>query len=139
MAASIFNDKFSEPTTQMLSDVIDEAEEYFEAIKTFISDNYGGLTTVWKFYGIKAGWILKLLSKKRNVLFIVPGEKFFEVVFTLGDKAVEEALAAQLSDGIKKNLKETTKYAEGRSIRIEVRSKNDLENIIKLIGIKMLN
>lgn len=139
MAASIFNDKFSEPSTQMLSDVIDEAEEYFEAIKTFISHNYGNLTTVWKFYGIKAGWILKLLSKKRNVLFIVPGKKFFEVVFTLGDRAVEEALVAQLPDGIKKNLKETPKYAEGRSIRMEVRSRNDLENIIKLIGIKMLN
>jgi len=34
---------------------------------------------------------------------------------------------------------EAKKYAEGRTIQIEVKTENDLDNTLKLIGIKLKN
>jgi hypothetical protein len=40
---------------------------------------------------------------------------------------------------MKNELKNARKYAEGRAIRIEVKSRKDLEHVKKLIDIKISN
>ena len=48
--------------------------------------------------------------------------------------AVEQSdLPVTIIDG----LKNARKYVEGRGIRIDVRSADDVENVIKLVGIKI--
>jgi len=44
-----------------------------------------------------------------------------------------------LPEAIKVELKNARKYAEGRGIRIEVKSARDVENIQKLVKIKVKN
>lgn len=139
MTASIYDDKLIEPNDKMLSFDLGNAITHFNKVCEFIEIEYGNLKPEWKYYNKKSGWILKLFNKKRNVLFVVPCNKYFRTAFTFGDKASEIIFNSELPEVIKKDLFETKKYAEGRTIQIEVKNENDLSNILKLIQIKLAN
>lgn len=123
----------------MLTFDLAETKGYYDKIAEFIESEYGDFKPEWKFYNQKSGWIIKMFSKKRNVLFIVPCNKYFRVALTFGDKACDLIFSSKLPDMIKKDIYEAKKYAEGRTIQIEVKTTNDLDNILELIRIKLMN
>jgi hypothetical protein len=139
MTASIYDDKLIEPNDKMLSFDLKNTITYFNRICEFIEIEYGNLKPEWRYYNKKSGWILKLFNRKRNVLFVVPCNKYFRIAFTFGDKASDKIYNSDLPEMIKKDLFETKKYAEGRTIQIEVKKENDLNNILKLIRVKLAN
>lgn len=139
MPASIYTDKLVEPNDLMLTVDLAETKKYLNVIAEFIKNEYFDFKTEWKFYNKKSGWILKMLTNKRNVLFVVPCDKYFRVAFTFGDKASDLIFSSELPDSIKTDLFETKKYVEGRTIQIEVKSENDLVNTLKMIRIKLTN
>ena len=137
--ASIFLDKSVTPTDAMLSRALGRSYKYWEEIKGSLSGQYGALTEEWKFYGASSGWTLKLLRKKRNLFFVAPCEKYFRIAFVFGNKAVHEVEASALPPTMIKELKNAKRYVEGRGIRLEVRKKADVKNIITLTAIKVNN
>jgi hypothetical protein len=137
MSASIFDNKHEMPNGTMLVDALGETNRYFNRITSFIRDEYGELTPEWKFYGQKAGWSMKLMVKRRNVLFVVPCEGYFNVQLIFGDKAVEQILADGFPESIKQQLQSATKYVEGRGIQLEIRTPDDSEVVVGLIKVKM--
>lgn len=139
MSASIYTEKLVEPDDKMLAIDLAETKKTLDKITEFIESEYGDFKPEWKFYNKKSGWLLKMFTKKRNVLFVVPCDKYFRVVFTFGDKASDLIIKSDLPDSIKKELNEAKKYTEGRSIQIKVKSEHDLDNILKMIRIKLLN
>ena len=139
MAASIFDNKLVEPDDNMLSSGLGKSKEYLDSICKFIVIEYADVKPEWKFYGKKSGWILKLLNKKRNVLFMVPCSGYFRTAFTFGDKAYNSILISSLPDNIKEELKNAKKYSEGRTIQLEIKSITDLRSIFQLIKIKLDN
>ena len=66
-------------------------------------------------------------------------EKRFLVGFALGEKAVRAAHEAALPTSLLAVIDEAPKYAEGRGVRIEVRTKKDLDAVRKLAAVKMAN
>jgi hypothetical protein len=59
------------------------------------------------------------------------------VAFVFGEKAANEALGSNISDSIKNEISSARVYAEGRGFRIEVKDDSMLEDIKKLIEIKL--
>jgi len=57
----------------------------------------------------------------------------------LGEKAVKAAHKSDLSVSVLKAIDSARKYAEGRGVRLEIRSGEDAGNVEKLAGIKMAN
>lgn len=137
MSANVYNEKMVQPDEKMLSYDLGETKAYLDTIAGFIASEYGNFKPEWKFYNQNTGWILKMLTKKRNVLFVVPCEGFFRIAFTFGDKAANLILSSELPDTIKQLLLDARKYAEGRTIVIDVKSESDMENILKMIRIKL--
>jgi hypothetical protein len=103
-----------------------ETKGYLDKIAEFIETEYGDFKPEWKFYNKKSVRILKMFTKKRNVLFVVPCDKYFKVAFTFGDKASDLIFNSELPDSIKKNLFKAKKYAEGRTVQVEVKTENNL-------------
>lgn len=85
MSVSVFDSKMVVPDNKMLAYELGESMQYLESIQMEIQNNYGDLTPEWKHYGAKSGWILKLFSKKLNVLFVIPMQGYFRVAFTLSN------------------------------------------------------
>jgi len=139
MAASIFDDKTTEPNDKMLAGVLGKSNQLWQEITKNLKAKYGELIEEWKFYGQKSGWILKTLRKKRNLFFFIPLKGSFQVSFVFGDKAVAAVEKSGLPQELITELKDARKYAEGRGLRIDVKNSADVENIIKLVEIKVNN
>jgi len=139
MSASVFEDKDTMPDDKMLAKVLGKSNQLWQEIKKNLKVEYGGLIEEWKFYGVKSGWILKTLRKKRNLFFFVPLKGTFQISFVFGDKAVAAVEESSLPKELITELKDARKYAEGRGLRIDVKSPADVGRIKKLVEIKVNN
>jgi hypothetical protein len=70
---------------------------------------------------------------------MTPSSGFFYVGFALGEKAVAAAHKSDLSQSLLETIDNSQKYAEGRAVRLEVRSATDLDNVINVAAVKMAN
>jgi hypothetical protein len=137
MSVSVFDSKLVLPNEKMLATELGKTKEHFNLIASFIRNEGGDLRLEWKFYGEKSGWLLKMLCKKRNMMFVVPGKDHFKVSFIFGEKAVGEIMASDLPDFIKQLISGSKKYPEGRGIQLEIKTRKDCEQILNLIRIKL--
>ena len=137
--ASIFLDKSVTPTNEMLSGALGQSYKYWEEIRNTLENQYGPLIEEWKYYSVSSGWTLKLLLKKRNLFFFTPYEKYFRLAFIFGDKAVSAVEKSDLPVKMVQELKSAKRYVEGRGLRLEIKKKTDVKNIITLVAIKINN
>lgn len=139
MTASIFDQKNIVPNDVMLVHELGEAMDWFKQICTNIENNIGSLTYQWKYYGKQSGWIIKLIHQKRNLLFVVPLQGSFRVVFTFGDKAFNMIISSDVSEAVKQELLQVPRHTEGRTIQLAVHAADQLDTIFELIKIKHNN
>src|ERR1035438_7524648 len=90
----------------------------------------------WHSYSPKAGWSLKLILKKRTILYLAPCHGSFRVAFVLGAKAVEAARQSKLSKAMMKIINEAPRYAEGTGVRLEIRARKDLAAVKQLAEVQ---
>jgi len=135
----LFLDKSTQPTEKQLKDAIADTYEYWNKIKNRITALYGDTKVEWKFYSKKSGWTLKTLLKKRNLFFFQPFANYFSLTFVFGDKAVNVIEESDVSEALKRVLRDAKKYAEGRSLLVMVKTRNDLTDVNRLIDIKVKN
>lgn len=93
----------------------------------------------WNFAGAKYGWSFRIRDSKRVLLYLLPRDKFFKAAFVFGQKAVDAILETDISGDIKAEIKNAKAYAEGRGIRIAVQDHAVLEDLKKLIAVKISN
>lgn len=139
MSENIFMDKSVKPDNAMLEKAFGPAYKLWQDIRTSLEKDYGPLTEEWKHYGAKSGWTLKLMMKKRNLFFVGPRDKYFLVAFVFGDKAVAAVEQSALPKEMIDELKNATKYAEGRGLRFDVKTAKDVKHVKLLAGIKVEN
>ena len=89
--------------------------------------------------GKNYGWGFRLKDRKRAILYLTPCDDCFKASLVFGEKATKEALAGDISDGIKKIIESARVYAEGRGFRVEVTGPEIVADIKKLILIKLAN
>ena len=137
MALSAFDDKAREPSDEDVAEVLGDASHRWIDLKQLMASQFDPLAEHWTFPGKKWGWSLQLKHKKRAVLYMTPSTDFFYVGFALGEKAVAAAHKSDLPPSLLEVINNSQKYAEGRGVRIEVRSSADLHDVINLSAIKM--
>ena len=122
MAISIFEDKTVVPTDDMVAAALAGSFAIWNELQSHVIENYPNVTSEWKHYGKASGWVLKLFSKKRNLLFFVPKDGCFRLRFGVGEKAVTHIENADLPEEIKEAVRIATPYVEGRSFDLEISS-----------------
>ena len=139
MALSAFADKAHEPQPAELHKVLGRSGARWDELVAFVESQYSPLTVSWGFAGSKWGWSLRLKQRKRTVLYMTPCKRHFLVGFALGEKAVRAAHSVPLHETVLALIDAAPKYAEGRGVRIEVRTRSDVESVKQLAAVKMAN
>ena len=93
----------------------------------------------WNSYSPKAGWSLKLILKKRTIVYLAPCHGSFRVAFVLGDKAMAAARQLKLPKAVLKIIDEAPRYPEGTGVRLEITARKDLAAVKKLAEVKLAN
>jgi hypothetical protein len=139
MALSAFDDKSQPPGDYDLAATLGSTFVLWNELKRLLAARFGPLSTEWGFSSKKTGWGLRLKQEKRTILYMTPCKGYFMASFALGEKAVKEAHKSGLSASVLQVIDGAKRYAEGRGVRLEVRSTNDVHNVEKLAVIKMAN
>jgi hypothetical protein len=136
---SVFDDKSKPPQDDDLAAMLSSTFVFWNELKRLIASSFAPLSTEWGFTSKKTGWGLRLKREKRTILYMTPCKGYFMASFALGEKAVKAAHESDLPVSVLKIIDGSKKYAEGRGVRLEVRSAEDVRNVEKLAVIKMAN
>jgi hypothetical protein len=137
MALSAFDDKAKKPRPSDLNKMLGRPATHWENLITHLAAEYPPLDQTWVYGGANWGWSLRLKQKKRAILYLTPRKGFFHAGFALGEKAVKAAHNARLPASLLGAIDSAQKFAEGRAVRLDVKSKKDLQHVQKLAAIKM--
>ena len=81
----------------------------------------------------------RTLKKNKTIFWIKVLENTFIVAFWFGDKLESAILESNLPDNLKTGFINAQKYGKIRSIYIDIQDSNDIENVKKLINLKLNN
>jgi len=137
MATSIFDDKSKKPDDKAISEALGKTKKLWDELKGHVLDEYAPASEEWKYYNKKSGWILTLRQPKCVALYMVPKNDGFSAGVTLSKKAVEVALASSLPEWVKEIIRAAPQYPEGRPVGLDVRKKQDLASVKKLVAMRM--
>ncbi len=139
MALSALDNPNTAPTAKTIAKALDEAASVWVSLKDGLCREFAPLEEVWAFAGAKLGWSLRLKRGKRVIVYLTPCTGHVLASFVLGEKACAAARSERLPQPILKVIADAPKYAEGRGIRIQVRTAKEANEIRKLVAIKVAN
>jgi hypothetical protein len=136
METNIFNNKTETPDNNLLREALGDLYTEWMEIRDYAFKVYPKSMEEWNFPGQKYGWSFRIKDKKRAIIYLLPRDKYFLVAFVFGEKATADALGSYITNDIKAIIESARVYAEGRGFRLEIRSREYIEAIKKLIDIK---
>ena len=136
---SIFTDKNISPTNNDLKVALGDTFEQWQNFVDYTLESYPNALCEWNFSSEKYGWSFRIKDKKRALLYLLPRDQFFKTAFVFGPKAMDKILESDVADFIKAELAQAKSYAEGRGIRIEIKDASLVNDVQKLISIKIGN
>ncbi len=137
MALSCFGDRSSEPGDGDIRHALGSTADLWFALIQHLSERYGPVSEEWAVPGKQHRWSLRIVKRKRRILYLIPKEGGFTVGVVLGDKAVAAADGSPLPAHMIKELNGAKKYAEGRGLPVRVSSAENLHSIKALAALKM--
>jgi Protein of unknown function (DUF3788) len=139
MLPNAFINKPEQPKECDLKTALRAAKGLWDQLLTELAKEHKIDTLEWNSYSPKAGWSLRAKRNDRNILYLSPCDGCFRASFALSDKAVHEARKSDLPKTVLKIIKEARKYAEGTAVRIEVKTRDDIDVVCRLAEIKLKN
>jgi hypothetical protein len=136
---SAFSHSASQPTDASLRATLGEAFPIWTRLIDDLGRRLAPVNTVWGSSGKSTGWGLRVRCDERIILYMTPQRGQFLVSFALGARAVEAAAKARLPAALTRTIATAPQYAEGRGVRIEVRSARQIPGIVKLGEVKRSN
>ena len=91
MQPGAFTDKKHQPEYDEVMQVLKGRSKHWNELVDALRSEYEPVTEEWKCYSVKFGWCMRLLRKKRAILYMTPYEGYFSAVVVLGEKAVKDA------------------------------------------------
>jgi hypothetical protein len=139
MGLSCFEDRSHPPEQKEIKKALGRSSELWLKLIQEISAKFPPISEEWASSSAKSGWSLRLIHKKRRILYLIPQNNSFLAAVVLGEKAVAAANDSSLPQEVLKDLNDAPKYAEGRGIRLTVKSKANLATVKLLVSIKVAN
>ena len=137
MDISVFTEKSKVPEEKELKAALADKFELWKETETYVHKIYPAANGEWNYPGPKYGWSYRIKDKKRAIIYLLPHDKYFMAAFVFGQKAYDEIIKSDIADFIKTELSCAKVYAEGRGVRIEVKDNSIIEDIKKLVEIKL--
>jgi hypothetical protein len=123
------------PTEEQLATALGPAKAVWDQLLRELA-SVGATVREWKSYSAKSGWALRLKHGQRTIVWLAPCRRSIQVVFILGDRAVEAARAADLPMLVTTALDAATRYPEGTGVRFAIRSAREIAPLLRLAEIK---
>jgi hypothetical protein len=137
MEVNVLTDRLVKPDDELVFSIIGEKSILWRMIFSYLHLNYPDIAGEWKFYNDGKCWLFRAIKKKKTIFWISVLNNTFRVTFWLGDKAIPLIEQSDLTEKIKNDFNNAKRYKIGRGIWIIMTENSDVDNVIKLMGIKL--
>ena len=121
------------PSESEMAAVLGPAHPGFQALLA----RRAATTAEWRRYSNKSPWVLKVSQGKRTLFYARPDAGKLKVTVLLGGRAVEAALAGQVSKQLHAAIREAKPFPEGRPVSVWIKRAADLAKVEQLIAVKL--
>lgn len=140
MATLLLTDKAVKPTDEFIFQIIGDTELLWKQMLSYLYDHNKDISIVWKYSDCGKEWFCQGRKKKKSLFWIQIREmNNFSIGFPFGDKAEPAILQSDLPEDIKNDFMKATRFNTTRYIPVKVQDSSDLENVKKLIDLKIRN
>jgi hypothetical protein len=137
LESSVFGDRTRIPTDDELEATLGPAIRRWEALCAALTTELAPVAGAWSFAGKAYGWSYGLKRRGRAVAYLTPLEGRFRASLAVPERAMPAALEADLPGPIRDVVAGAQAYAEGRAVRFEVASEEDVAAVLALARIRM--
>ena len=137
MALSVFADRAHQPDDEELASALAATAGLWNELRHAIGARFAPVSATWGFSSKSTGWGLRLADATRTILYLTPRDGDFLASFALGERAVKAARESGLSPAVLDAIDAAPRYAEGRGVRLAVRTAGDVREVMRLAEIKM--
>lgn len=121
------------PSDAEMAAVLGDAYPAFQALVN--RDGKG--TAEWRRYTRRSPWVLKVSEGKRTLFYARPESGSLTVTILLGGRAVDAALAGQVSRRLHASIRKAKVYPEGRPVSVVITKPSDLAKVEELVAVKL--
>ena len=133
----ILSDRTVMPTDDYIFSIMGEKKILWQDIISYATDNFKDISGVWNYYNDGKQWLFKLTQKKKTIFWGAMLKDTFRITFYFGDKVEPLLENSDLHLKIKEDFKVSKRYGSIRSVSQKIFSASDVENVKKLIAIKI--
>ena len=133
----LLSDKEICPTDEYIFSIIGEKKILWQNIMNHMVSNYKDSAGEWNFYNDGKRWLFKMVHKKKTIFWAAILTDTFRITFYFGNKAEPIIEASDLPQIMKDEFRTAKRYGLIRGISLKILNKTDVENVQKLIAIKV--
>lgn len=135
MSVGCFVDKTQQPAPEEIRAALSGSLPVWDALIDFLKDGCG-CDGEFRFYGKNYGWALRFRKWGWALVSMYPGNGFFTAQVVLSPRLVAKASEIPLTPKTRSILDSTRDYPEGRWLYIAVSSREDVEDVRRLVSLK---
>jgi len=134
---TVLSDKSIVPTDDFIFSIIRERKVHWLRIMNYLSENYPDASGTWNYYNDGKQWLFKYVRKKKTIFWASLLIDTFRITFYLGNKAESVIENSDLPVSIKEEFKTAKRYGLIRPVTLIIRNEEDVDNVLKMIVIKV--
>jgi len=137
MGVGMFTDKKHQPTDAEVLAAIGGRLLLWQELVRHIRAEYPAEEDFRFLYGKSYGWALRFRIKGQLLTSLYPTQGGFTAQVNLGPAAVEQAQGMKLGENVQQAIARAHPYPEGRWLFIPVESEQDLQNMVRLLALRV--
>jgi uncharacterized protein DUF3788 len=131
-----FTDRRKAPTEETVLEAIGRAGPAWRALFEQIREEYPELSEVWNYYADGGSWLLKVLRGSKTVFWVSVVKNGFRVGFYFPERFTPALLESELSQALKRELRQGNPSGKLRRVSIEFGSSRAIRDVMTLIALK---
>jgi hypothetical protein len=133
----ILGDKDLFPSDELLHSIFGDKMIFWQKIISYVKNNHKDITEEWRYYNDGKQWLFKMQLKKKTIFWASVLKDTFRITFYFGNKAEPAIEGSPLPQKIKDGFRDARRFGALRPITTIVNENEDLDNILKLIDVKV--
>ena len=132
-----FTDPSVKPDDKIIESIVGRKVDLWKSVLSHAEENYKEVSGSWNYYKDGKQWLFKFVQKKKTLFWAAVFEKTFRITFYFGDKAESLVLDSDLPETMKDEFRNAKRFGSIRPVSVVLAEKKDVENVIKLISLKI--
>ncbi len=132
-----FTDPSIMPDDEIIASVVGSRMDLWKSLLRHAESNYKDVSGSWNYYKDGKQWLFKFVQKKKTLFWAAVFEKSFRITFYFGDKAEALVFCSDIPEEMKDEFRNARRFGSIRPVSVILSEQKDVENVKKLIGVKI--